>query len=333
MTLDDVAAEAGVSPKTVSRVLNNEPNVRDTTRKRVLDAADKLGYRPNPAARSLASSKSYTIAHLHDNPDRDYISRLNSGIYRACKESNYFLFVEPLNRLDENLNERITSFLATSGVDGVVLSPPLTDYQPLIGVLQEKQIPVVAISPESQRDHVASVGIDERDAASIMTRHLLALGHSKIGYIAGPAEHGSAARRREGFLSAIEAAGIRTDQCPQDTGDFSFRSGLEAATRLLQRTERPSAIFAASDEMAAGAMTAAFQLGLQVPEHISIAGFDASHIGETIWPPLSTIRQPVSLMAERAARWLISGNLYDEDKPRREEFACELITRPSTAQA
>ena len=332
MTLEDVAAAAGVSPKTVSRVMNNEPNVRSATREKVLKAARSLGYRPNPAARSLASSKSYTIAHLHNNPDQDYTSRANSGIYRVCRDHNYLLFIEPLEDEIPNLEDRVEAVVSTSQVDGVILSPPLTDYAPLIDLMIQKNVPIVAISPAEQRQTIPSVSINERAAAKVMTEHLIRLGHKSIGFISGPPSHGSAAARKDGFADAITEAGLSLADCPQDVGDFSFRSGLEAGERMLSGGKRPSAIFAANDVMAAGAMTAAFKSGMSVPDDLSIAGFDASYVGSILWPPLTTIRQPIGRMAEQAARWLITGDLFEDGTPKRMVFDFELVERPSTAK-
>lgn len=330
MTLEDVATAAGVSPKTVSRVLNNEPNVRPVTKEKVLAAAKQLGYKPNRAARSLAGTKSYTIAHLHNNPNQDYTERANAGIYRACRDFNYQLFLEQLEPSRGSLNEQVDTFLSSNEVDGVVLSPPAADNQELIDLFVARGKTVACISPAVNCSGIASVYIDDRRAAAVMTKHLIDLGHSSIGFIAGPEEHGAATARDIGFVETIEQSGLTLSDCPRGRGDFTFRSGLEAAATLLAGETRPSAIFAANDVMAAGAMTAAFQAGLSVPGDISISGFDASYIGSILWPPLTTIRQPVADMAQLAAEWLISGELFEDEQPKRREFPFELVCRPST---
>ena len=331
MTLEDVASAAGVSPKTVSRVMNNEPNVRPATREKVLKAAQQLGYRPNRAARSLAGSKSYTISHLHSNPNQDYTERANAGIYRTCRDFNYQLFLEQLDAQSGSLVEQVESFLSNYDVDGVILSPPAADDQELIDLFANRKIPVVSISPAREQPGVASVYIDDRRAAAMMTEHLIDLGHSSIGFIAGPSEHGAASARGTGFEECINAAGLSLANCPRGRGDFSFKSGLEAAEEMLSGVTRPTAIFAANDMMAAGAMTAAFKAGLSVPGDVSIAGFDASYIGSILCPPITTIRQPVSDMAQVAAEWLITGDLIEDDRAKRTEFPFELVVRPSTS--
>ena len=330
MTLEDVASAAGVSPKTVSRVMNNEPNVRPATREKVLEAAKQLGYRPNRAARSLAGSKSYTLSHLHNNPNQDYTERANAGIYRACRDYNYQLFLEQLETGSGSMEQQVNDFLTIYDVDGVILSPPATDNEALIKLFQSKSIPVVSISPAGARSDVAAVYIDDRRAAAVMTQYLIDLGHSSIGFIAGPEEHGAASARGTGFEDALKAAGLPLAECPRGRGDFTFKSGLNSALQMLSAGHRPSAIFAANDVMAAGAMTAAFKAGLSVPDDISIAGFDASYIGSILWPPLTTIRQPVADMAQAAAEWLITGDLFEGERAKRQEFPFDLVVRPSS---
>lgn len=331
MTLDDVAKAAGVSPKTVSRVLNNEPNVRGATRDKVLAAAEQLGYRPNPAARSLASSKSYTITHLHANPNQDYIAQANSGLYEVCRKHNYLMFAEPLEDEQEDIERRVETFLTSLRTDGVILTAPLTDHESLLELLRRKRIPVVSISPTVERNNIASVAVDDKAASALMTKHIVSLGHRSIGYISGPTNHGSSALRKEGFFEIIRQAGIPESACHCEEGDYTFRSGLVAAKRILSGSTKPTAIFAANDLMAAGAMTASFQAGYAVPEQISIAGIDASYVGSILWPPLCTIRQPVNEMAKTAANWLISGELFENDRPKRKMFETTLVDRASMA--
>lgn len=331
ITLDDVAAHAGVSPKTVSRVLNNEPNVRATTRDAVLAAALELGYRPNRAARTLAGSRSFLIGHLHGRADRDYILRTNEGIHGACFQHGYVLLPEPLLDPQDGFVTRLQQFLQSAPVDGVILTPPLTDHEPLLSFLNARKIPIVSISPEKVRKNIASVYIDEKEAAKSMTRHLLSLGHKKIAFISGPDDHGASQLRTNGFREEITQQGVDLGACPQDRGDFTLKSGALAAERILKSNPEITAIFAANDSMAAGAMTSAFKQGLSVPDDISIAGFDASPIGEVLWPALTTIRQPVAGMAKAATLWLISGALARTEKPLRERFDFDLIIRASTA--
>ncbi|MEO1642414.1 MAG: LacI family DNA-binding transcriptional regulator, partial [Pseudomonadota bacterium] len=186
ITIDDVADRAGVSAKTVSRVLNNEPNVRATKREIVMKAARDLGYRPNPAARSLAGARSFLIAHLHDNPVPEYVSAVNEGIYEACRAQGYFLLPEPVDRSRIDFLDRLQQFLMTSRADSVVLSPPLCDDERVLALLQETETDYASLSPSKVQDGVASVRMDDRLAAKEIVRHLLKLGHRDIALISGP---------------------------------------------------------------------------------------------------------------------------------------------------
>ena len=331
VTLDDVAREAGVSPKTVSRVLNHEPNVRTATREKVLKVASDLGYRPNPAARSLAGARSYLIGHLYDNPDQDYIARANAGMYKACREGHYLLLPEPLENREAGYADRVIAFLNTSRVDGILLTPPLSDDKALIKLIRSRNVPVIVISAEAPDENISAVSMDDYTAARVMTEHLIGLGHTRIGFVSGPPDHGAAAARRLGFADTIRRAGLSLEMCPMAQGDFSLRSGLIAAEEMLAAAARPTAIFAANDAMAAGAMTAVFKAGLSIPDDISISGFHASQIGAIVWPALTTIRQPIGAMSEQAATWLISGEASRAEAPLRQSFPFELVVRGSTA--
>jgi len=326
ITIDDVADKAGVSAKTVSRVMNNEPNVRASKRELVMKAARDLGYRPNPAARSLAGAKSFLIAHLHDNPVPEYVSAVNAGIYEACRAKGYFLLPEPVDRSAPDFLDRLQQFLMTSRADGVVLTPPLCDDPQVLKLLQDNE----TLSPSRQPKDAPVMRLDDRQAAMEMVRHLIALGHKQIGLITGPKGHNAATARREGYLDALNEAGLEIDPKRIVEGDYSLRSGLEGAKALLDVTPRPTAIFAANDDMAVGAMTAIMAAGLSIPADISIAGFDDTRLASAVWPALTTIRQPVADMARRAAERLMTS---EEDTPLEEVFAFELIERQSTGPA
>lgn len=329
ITIDDVAEKAGVSAKTVSRVLNNEPNVRPAKRELVMKAARDLGYRPNPAARSLAGARSFLIAHLHDNPNPEYVTAVNSGIYEACRVNGYFLLPEPVDRQAPDFLDRLQSFLMTSRADGVVLTPPLCDDQDILALLKSNGTAYASLSPARQPENTPVMRLDDRQAAMEMVRHLISLGHQKIALIAGPAGHNASTERREGYLDALSEAGLKVEPGLIAEGDYSLRSGLDAARELIEASPRPTAIFAANDDMAVGAMTSVMAAGLQVPNDISIAGFDDTRLASAVWPPLTTIRQPVVSMARRAAECLMSP---DSDAQLEVVFDFELIVRQSTGR-
>jgi len=330
ITIDDVAYAAGVSAKTVSRVLNNEPNVRASKREMVMKAARELGYRPNPAARSLAGAKSFLIAHLHDNPVPEYISAVNAGIYEACRAKGYFLLPEPVDRSAPDFLDRLQQFLMTSRADGVVLTPPLCDDTDILALLQQNETAYASLSPSRQPERTPVMRLDDRQAAMEVVRHLVKLGHKRIGFIAGPDGHNASTGRREGYLDALNEAGLKVDPSLVVNGDYFLRSGLDGANTLLGVTDRPTAIFAANDDMAVGAMTAIMAAGLSIPGDISVAGFDDTRLASAVWPALTTIRQPVSDMARRAAERLMTP---DDAMPLEEVFDFELIERQSTGPA
>lgn len=329
ITIDDVADLAGVSAKTVSRVLNNEPNVRQAKRELVLKASRELGYRPNPAARSLAGARSFLIAHLHDNPVPEYVTAVNTGIYEACRAKGYFLLPEPVDSHAPDRLERLQSFLMTSRADGVVLSPPLCDDLEIIALLRDNNTPFASLSPARKPEKTPAIRHDDRGAAAHMTRHLIDLGHTNIALIAGPRGHHASSERQAGYSDAMQEAGLPIDETRIVSGDYSLRSGLDAAREIVALSPRPTAIFATNDDMAVGAMTAIMAQGLKVPDDISVAGYDDTRLASAIWPPLTTIRQPVSDMAKRAAERLMD---IDADDMGEDLFTFELITRKSTGR-
>ena len=327
VTIDDVADKAGVSAKTVSRVLNNEPNVRPAKRELVMQASRELGYRPNPAARSLAGARSFLIAHLHDNPVPEYVTAVNTGIYNACRANGYFLLPEPVDSSAPDRLDRLQSFLMATRADGVVLTPPLCDDQDILALLSDNGTPYASLSPARKRGQTPVIRLDDRLAAMEITRHLIGLGHKRVAFIAGPAGHNASTGRHDGYLDAMHEAGLKVHPELLVEGDYSLRSGHEAVRVLLAAKPRPTAIFAANDDMAVGAMTALMAEGLHIPQDISVAGYDDTRLASVVWPPLTTVRQPISDMARRAAERLMTP---DEDAPLEEVFDFELVIRAST---
>lgn len=309
-TITDVAKQAGVSMKTVSRVLNNEPNVAEKTRARVKEIARELRYSPNLAARGLATSKSYLIALIYDNPSPNYISHIQRGAIKACREANYHLVVEPMSLTQATFHEEKVKFvqavLDRLPVDGVILTPPLSDDLAVLDVLKELDIKCVRIAPKNDNAQ-PFVGMDDETAAYQMTQHLLSKGHEKIGFIRGHVDHSATSLRQAGFLRAMSDAGIAVSDDLMAQGDFSFESGVEAARTLLGVSEgdRPTAIFASNDDMAAAVISVAGQMGLNVPESLSVCGFDDTPLARIVWPALTTVRQPIYKMGYQAAKELV----------------------------
>lgn len=330
--INDVAAAAGVSIKTVSRVFNNEPNVREATREKVLKAARNLNYTPSVSARSLASRRSHVIVHFHDNPNPDYVERMYRGLNAVCRQSGYFCVSESVEAGADNYAASIGDYLTIFQVDGVILTPPLCDDPAILRALDDKSIPFVLVSPSRDSDTAPNVKIDDVAAAGVMTQHLIDLGHTHIGFIKGPQKHHSASRRLRGFKKTLQDAGLDESLCPVVDGDFSYRRGFEAFADILAANPEVTAIFAGNDEMAVGAMTAALKAGYTVPDDMSFAGFDASRVSEIVWPPLTTIRQPVKAMAQKSGALLLERIREGEPRAYSTELDYELLIRKTTAK-
>lgn len=335
-TIDDVAALAGVSIKTVSRVVNTEPNVRESTRQRVQKAVLKLNYRPNPSARSLAGKRSFLIGllyddpSLYDNPSSNYIVDIQQGALRVCKSEHYDLFIHPCNYKDKNLNNEIRSLIDHSKVDGLILAPPLSDMKSLFATIRKVGTPTVSISPGDMAESQLAVATNDRDICAEMTEYLASLGHSGIAFIAGNRDHKALENRLLGYQDGLKSAGLNFRKGLVVEGDNSFGSGEECARTLLQRKNPPTAIFAANDDMATGVIRVAHQKGISIPNDLSVAGFDDIPLAQQIYPALTTIRQPVRSMAETAVELLMDQvrSRPPSDKPRM--IDAELRIREST---
>jgi LacI family transcriptional regulator len=303
-TIGDVAKRAGVSPMTVSRVINGEANVRDTTRETVNAAIAALNYSPNPAARSLAGAAQVRIGILYSNPSAAYLSEFLVGGLDQASRSDAQIVVEKCEIGDHELEA--ARHLLAGGIDGIILPPPICDSLPVLKVLQEAGIPTVVVASGRPPEKMLAVTIDDLDAARAMTRHLMALGHQRIGFVTGnPNQTGSALRLR-GYQAALEEAGLSADPALIAPGLYTYRSGLDAADQLLDLTEPPTAIFAANDDMAAAVVAAAHRRGLDVPGDLSVCGFDDTALATAIWPELTTIHQPIASMSRASVELLIA---------------------------
>jgi LacI family transcriptional regulator len=333
-TITDVAKKAGVSMKTVSRVLNNEPNVAEKTRSHVKAIAAELRYSPNLAARGLATSKSYLIALIYDNVSPNYISHIQLGAIDACREAGYHLVVEPLMlSADATRDEKvktIRSVVDRLPVDGIILTPPLVDSEAVLEALLELNVRCVRVSPKNPGEQ-PFVGMDDETAAYQMTQHLLNGGHRKIAFIRGHVDHFASSLRQAGFLRAMDEAKAHVPEALFVQGDFTFESGA-AATRLLlslPKADRPTAIFASNDDMAAAVVSTAGQMGVSVPQELSVCGFDDTPLARVVWPALTTVRQPIYKMGYQAAKQLVTRG--EDEAPTGEILDFEIMIRDSTA--
>lgn len=306
-TIKDVAREAGVSFKTVSRMINGETNIRPAYRERIEQAIRDLDYQPTLAARQLASHKSFIVSLLLTRAAFSYSSRMMVAIAAACRSVGYHLITEIIDydllNPPDATEERIDLSVRP---DAVILIPPFPDHWPIIRFLERQSIPVVRVAAVEE-GYGVKIRVDDEAISVDLMRHLIGLGHRRIGMIAppNPPERASESRVR-GYLRALEEAGIPFEPALLMRATFSFPSAVAATTDLLALPDRPTAIFAAGDQMALGVMARARQLGYSVPEDLAVAGFDDSSESRTCFPPLTTVRQPIEDIA-RAAVFAATG--------------------------
>lgn len=309
ITIVDIARQAGVSIKTVSRVINREEGVGPETRARVEDLVTALGYRPNVSARALSSRRSYLIGVIFMRVGAyHYVGEVQAGAMRACRRAGYHLVVEQIEGLDGGgAPEAFDAVLRAGRFDGLVLTPPMCDDANLLAIIEANDLPYVRIAPDKDFGRSPYTFMNDTDAAADMVGRLWDLGHRRIAFVDGPPEHGSARRRREGYLRALAERGgeVRAEWIVP--GNFYSLSGFDAAEVLLALPTPPTAIFTANDEMALGVLAAAAKRGLSVPGDLSVAGFDDGPSASSAWPRLTTVHQPTAEMAQAATEMLIEG--------------------------
>lgn len=329
-TIVEVADKAGVSIKTVSRVMNGYVHVSQKTRKRVEDAMNELDYKPSATARQMRLGESHSIGVLFGDPSSGYQSELNHSMLRACAEVGRYLVVELFDEKDRKWAQQVDSFLDRTKVKNLVLVPPMSDSIEVHKVLRERGIRFVLISPSRPVSGASSVQMDDRLAATEVTEYLINLGHKRIGHIAGHEDHIVTMLRRLGYQDAMSAAGL--DAADADLilpGRFRFKQALDCAHKMLALPNRPTAIFAANDQMAVATMMAAHKMGLSVPEDLSVIGFDDTPMSQLIWPTLTTVAQPYDEIA-RAALKVLQGEFDDRTgAPKSIVLPHQLIERDS----
>ncbi|MDE2301586.1 MAG: LacI family DNA-binding transcriptional regulator [Sphingomonadales bacterium] len=303
-TVADVARAAGVSPMTVSRVVNRQTGIAPPTRAKVEAAIAQLRYVPNLAARRLAGRGPCRLALLHDNPSAAFMTELLIGSLDAARAQDAELLIEFYD--PEEPTEAVCERLRGHRIEGLLLPAPLCDDRDLVEALRDGGFAIARIAATRPIPETIAVEIDNEAATHAMTAHLIALGHRRIGFIAGPPGHHCSALRVAGYVRALAEAGLPFDPACVVTGDFTYRSGLATSEALLALTPPPSAIFASNDDMAAAAVASAYRRHLGVPDDLSICGFDDTAMARSIWPEITTIRQPAAEMARRAALLLIA---------------------------
>jgi LacI family transcriptional regulator, galactose operon repressor len=292
----------GVSPMTVSRVINGQYGVGAETRAAVEDAVRALGYTPNVAARSLATSAEPKIGVIYSNPSAAFMSDFLIGVFEEASARGVRLVLLKGEGGKPPAEAQLRD-LAASGVAGFIVTPPLGESRAMLELLGETGLPMAAVGAHAVEGAIC-VRIDDRGAAYEMTRHLIDLGHRRLGFIVGNPDQAASAERLAGFYAAVrEVNDVRTTVAQ---GDFSFASGLSAAEQLLDTSEMPSAIFASNDDMAAAVISVAHRRQLDVPNALTVVGFDDTPAAVMLWPPLTTVHQPVRALASEALRLLVA---------------------------
>jgi len=299
VTIHDVARHAGVSSMTVSRTINGTKYVRPDLREKVQASIKALNYTVNQSARNTrVGSTGPRIGILYSNPSPSYLNEIMLGGLQQSSRSGCQLLLEECGGLTSQ--KAALKKLLAAGVDGVILPPPLCDSRQTVNMLKAEGVMVLALATARPMDEVSSVRIDDYQGALAMTRHIIKLGHKDIGFIKGDPTHTPADLRYVGFVAAMEEAGLKIDPTKVVAGMFTYRSGLSAGEALLKRPYPPTAIFASNDDMAAAVMAIAHGLGIKVPEQLTVCGFDDTPVASTIWPPLTTIHQPIVSLGRTA---------------------------------
>lgn len=340
VTLDDVAAMAGVSAKTVSRVVNNDARVSPETRERVKQAVQRLGYRPNLAARSLATARSHLIGTFTPTTGLShFFGELTHGAIRACRAHDYNLVVEEFDMRAPGVARIYRDGLRHLHCDGLILPSPVCDDMELLDILDEDEVRYVRISPAKEISRSPALISDHAAGARTVAQHFWSLGHRKFGVLTGLPYQASSPIRRDGFIDGIIRAGGSIDDIrviemgallnETDTACGGIDLGREAGARFLRGSDRPDAIFAYNDEFAAGIVIQARNLGISVPDELGVAGFDDSDAARLCWPPITSVRQPIAEIAAQAVAMLAKPEAWT-----RETVICpvELIVRGSTCR-
>ncbi len=332
-TIFDVAEAAGVSIKTVSRVLNREPNVRQSTAERVLSAVGELNYSPSFSARGLASNRSFLVGLVYDKPtgDNNFVPDIQAGALEVCLRQRYELLIHPVDTKEPEVDQQLLSLSRRLRIDGLIVLPPLSDNRSLLSALADAKIQFARISQSFARSFGPCVSVDDEEAAKQLTEYLISLGHRRIGFVGGKPTHGASVDRLKGYTQALQGHGITYRKSLVNEGDFSFETGRDVGRKLLKLSKPPTAIFAANDDMASGVLVAARERGVDVPGQLSVCGYDDISLARQTWPPLTTVRQPIREVAGHAAQLLIdklNGKPVDDIR-----LHSELIVRESTGPA
>jgi LacI family transcriptional regulator len=339
VTIKHVAADAGVSLQTVSRVINNEPSVRPEMKIRVQASIDKLGYVPSIAAQRMSGSRSYLILAVNDR-DRtiadwqarqgtDWVDQMLLGGMLKCAEHGYRMIVELVDTHSDHVERELLAAIAALQPDGIILTPPHSDNAQIVNLLASQNIPFVRIGSEDMGTGIP-VSMDDEGSARQATRYLIECGHRRIGFIAGAPDYNLSGWRVEGWQAAMADAGLSTQGLLAE-GDFSYASGQLASRHLLAQEDRPTAIIASNDQMALATLEVARELGLAVPGDLSLISFDNTPLVHFTRPPLTAVDQPIALTASKAVELIIAAQKGDPPPTSLTLVSATLVARGSVA--
>lgn len=325
----DVAERAGLSVSTVSHVINNTRAVSDDSRQRVRSAMEDLGYKPNALARSLRRRKTNTLGMIVPDSANPFFAEVARAIEDASFAHNYSVI---LCNSEGNLEkqEAYTNVLIENRVAGILFVAAGISTE-LVNDLEQRRVPLVVVDREVPGVEVDTVMTNHGQGGCLATQHLIDLGHRRIACIAGNSEVSPSAERVTGYRRSLEDNSLAYDKCLVVKGDFQYESGYEATTQLLALEDPPSAIFACNDLMAVGCISAARQLGLRVPDELSVVGFDDVRLASFTNPTLTTIAQPIAEIGALATKMLLERLLDLDTPPRIERLPTVLHVRRSTA--
>jgi LacI family transcriptional regulator len=329
-TIKDIARLAGVSIKTVSRVINNEAHVTDETRMRVHNAIRQVGYSPNLSARRLVQQRSYMICILTYPGYFQAASGALPKIMDIGYEEGYDILFEPYYPTRKASKDRLSDLVIGRRFDGFVTTPPCDMDEFVAELMTIYKIPLVQINPLNRSNNIPGVFPDDQRGAQLAVQHLLKLGHRRIAFLMGPRNMRSSLDRLEGYRAALAAAGIPFEPSLVQDSEFTYDGGYTATRLLMQLPIPPSAIYAANDEAAYGALFAAHELGLRVPDSVSVCGHEDLIYSKTIWPGLTTVHQPTNEITEHAVRLLISFLKGQAVKSLQITLPARLVLRGST---
>jgi len=304
-TINDVARLAGVSKRTVSRVINNSPKVNPDTREKIEKIIADLNYAPSKQARGLASSKSYLLGLLYDEPNATVIHSVQKGILNACAKFGYELVVHPSSYDSDVLLKEVLSFIARSRVDGLIIMPPVSTSEPLIEALRELGVPYVRLAAKALDEPECMVVSNDRLAMQQVAELFVEKNCRDVGIVLGPAHRLASTERYEGLQAALAALGktLRPEFVVQ--GDFTYEGAKKSAEKLLSGPERPDAVFASNDQMAIAVVHTAEDMGIKVPEDLLVVGYDDEPMATRIRPSLTSLKRPNEEMAREATLKLI----------------------------